>query len=969
MNIRKKCKKHRKISKFLSNLVIALIVVVYCAFNTMKVDANINNTANLTDKSDGSTVAKDSLRYIEYISQYTSDYFVDEEIYIPAASYIEGEGIEQLGEYEGKTDVIMTGEQGYVTWQIDVSRSGLYAIAVEYYPVRGYGNDIERNVTIDGLLPFKEATGVEFTRIYVDDVANPSGETIRPNQIERPRWNSTYISDSFGYFGDAMYFFLENGCHTLTLTSVKEPMVIANLKLISSDIEPMSYEEVLREKKSQGAREVAGALDNGVLYIQAEDTYEKGDPTLYAKSDASSTRNQPFNYTQKVLNSIGGESWRYSNQWISWKVTIPTSGFYHIGARSKQNFVRDIYCNRALYIDGKIPFDKAANIHFHYDDEWVTDEFGDEPYLFYLEEGEHIITLKAVPGDLTAILMEADYILENLNRINMDLLAMLSINPDVDRDYQIGRYMPETVEALRENKERLVLIYNQLVERTGKKDNLTSQLEQLISLLNKMYTNPNKIASLYSRYRELVGSFGNWIMTVREHPLLLDYLYIAEPSAKVDKAEDGFFKKLWKDIVALIYSFFKDSSMISEPTAGGEALETITVWIGSGMTGGRDQAMALNQMIQQSFTSSSGIAVNLQLVPENTILMATLAGRGPDVVLQAQMTMPVDFALRNAVYDLTNFDDFNQIIDRFFTSAAEPFEYGGGVYALPETMSFPMLFYRTDILQELGIDVSKLTTWKSITEILQVLQSKNMNFALPATMQTYSMFLYQYGGEYYTVDEKSSNLSSKIALDAFEYWTDFYTVYSLPIDFSFENRFRTGEMPIGISEYTTYNLLSISAPEIKGKWAMVELPGVVDEDGNIINTAPITSMGCMLMNSSKHKEAAWEFMKWWTDADSQYEFGKQLEAVMGAAARYNTANREALQKLPWSAVDRMGLMKQAEKLRGIPQIPGGYFTERNLNFAKLAVLNNLANPRETLSEYSEAITEEIAMKRKEFGLD
>ena len=150
---------------------------------------------------------------------------------------------------------------------------------------------------------------------------------------------------------------------------------------------------------------------------------------------------------------------------------------------------------------------------------------------------------------------------------------------------------------------------------------------------------------------------------------------------------------------------------------------------------------------------------------------------------------------------------------------------------------------------------------------------------------------------------------------------------------------------------------------------MVELPGVVDEDGNIINTAPIASMGCMLMNSSKHKEAAWEFMKWWTDADSQYEFGKQLEAVMGAAARYNTANREALQKLPWSAVDRMGLMKQAEKLRGIPQIPGGYFTERNLNFAKLAVLNNLANPRETLSEYSEAITEEIAMKRKEFGLD
>lgn len=387
LSIMKKRKNHINILKKLCYVAIALIAVVYCAFNTMKAQANIVNNAKLTNLSNGTSLGTEDLRYIEYINQYDDENFVDYEIYIPAASYVSGEGVEKLEEYEGKTDVIMTGEQGSVSWQLDIEKPGLYAIAVEYYPVAGYGNDIERNVYIDGALPFKEASGVEFTRIYVDDEANPSGKTIRPNQIENPRWNSAYISDAFGYFGDAMYFYLDKGSHTLTLTSVKEPMVIANLKLISSDIEPMGYEEVLREKKGQGATEVAGILEDGVLYIQAEDTYEKGDPTLYAKSNSSSTRNQPFNYTKKVLNSIGGDSWKYSNQWMSWKVTVPKSGFYYIGARSKQNFVRDIYCNRALYIDGKIPFKEAANIHFHYDIEWITDEFGDEPYLFYLEEG------------------------------------------------------------------------------------------------------------------------------------------------------------------------------------------------------------------------------------------------------------------------------------------------------------------------------------------------------------------------------------------------------------------------------------------------------------------------------------------------------------------------------------------------------------------------------------------------------
>lgn len=953
-------KKNKWIKCFIFIFTIATIVIFLGRDQHVGASSIANVKSVLLEKGK-------EVKYKDYINQVNKNNFNNEVIDIEVTNFSQGINVESYKNFEGKDKVLYTSEQGIVEWEFEVKKAGLYAIDMEYYPIVGYGSDIERVLTVNGVVPYVEAQSIELTRIYVDEVANPSGEIIRPNQVEEARWIRSYITDSLGYYGEGIYIFLEAGKNTIGFQSVKEPMIIGEIRLESKDLTAPTYEEVLDYHRGQGAKNVEKVLDSGTIIIQAENTFEKGDPTLYSSSDSTSTKTQPFDYKVKYMNTIGGLQWKYSNQWMSWKVNVPEAGFYHIGARSKQNFVRDIYCNRSLYINGKLPFAEAANIHFSYNEDWVTDELGEEsPYLFYFDKGDNTISLKVTAGDLKDILTEADNILENLNSINMELLALLSITPDVDRDYQIGRYMPETVESLGVARDRLQVIYKELILRTNTNDTLTSQLEQLIQLLDKMYENPDKIASLYSRYRELIGTFGNWIMTVREHPLQLDYLYLSEVDAEVDKKQDGFFRKLYSGFLAILYSFTEDSSVLSEAS---EEKEAITVWIGSGLSGGRDQAMALNEMIKQSFTNTYNIPVNLQLVPADTILMATLAGRGPDIALQVEMTVPVDYALRNAVYDLTKFDDYNEISERFFASAAEPFQYDNGVYALPETMSFPMLFYRTDVLDNLGIDVNKLKTWESLAEVLPILQGKNMNVALPATMQTYSMFLYQMGGEYYTDDMKYTALNSKKALSAFEYWTDFYSVYSLPIDFSFENRFRTGEMPIGIADYTTYNLLSISAPEIKGKWAMIELPGIVQEDGSVNNTAPITSKGCILMNNSKNKEAAWEFMKWWTNSDAQYEFGKQLEAVMGAAARYNTANEVALSMMPWAAVDRIGLMNQAEQIRGIPQIPGGYYTERNLNFAKLAVLNDGKDPREQLTLYADSINEEIKMKRKEFALD
>lgn len=155
-----------------------------------------------------------------------------------------------------------------------------------------------------------------------------------------------------------------------------------------------------------------------------------------------------------------------------------------------------------------------------------------------------------------------------------------------------------------------------------------------------------------------------------------------------------------------------------------------------------------------------GINVNVQLVDMNTLLRAELAGEGPDVAIQVANTngiagavlntgndTPVNYGLRNAVLDLTQFEDFDSVSGRFYDSALTAFGFEGSVYALPETQTFPVMFYRKDILAELGMEIPQ--TWDEVKVTMSVLAKNQMEFGMLPTEQVYAMLLYQNGGEYY----------------------------------------------------------------------------------------------------------------------------------------------------------------------------------------------------------------------------
>ena len=185
-----------------------------------------------------------------------------------------------------------------------------------------------------------------------------------------------------------------------------------------------------------------------------------------------------------------------------------------------------------------------------------------------------------------------------------------------------------------------------------------------------------------------------------------------------------------------------------------------------------------------------------------------------------------------------------------------------------------------------------------------------------------------------------------------------------------EERFRTGECPIILADYTIFNNLQVSAPDIKGLWGMAPVPGKLKEDGSIDHSSASSGLASMIMEESKDKDSSWEFLKWWTSADTQITYGKEMESLMGSAARVPMANIEAFDSLPWANDIYDALIEQLEQVKGIPQVPGGYFSWRNVNnaFFKVTTDTKAATPREELMEKVIYINDEITYKRREFNL-
>lgn len=940
------------------------------SLNLYGIENNFKNTEVRAEDVEG---RQDT--YEAYLQAYEDGKFPDKEIEVPIVDYIDAsKDVKVLDHFEGENQLLQTQEEGYVEWAFDVPDEGWYQLKIAYYPIEGRSAQIERQIEINGQLPFFDAKHILFSRVWSNKEAvkrDNRDNDLKPRQVENPKWQTDFFKDSMGYYIEPYQFYFNKGENTLRLTSVREPLVIKSIKLCGIKEVP-TYAQVKDTYEELGYK----PTNNHTIKIQGEDAHYKSDPTLYPLGDRASPITQPYHPSKIRMNMIGDVQWKLPGQWIEWEVNVPESGLYEIVLKERQDTLRGSYSNRKLTIDGEVPFKEVESIPFKFQKEWKMNLLGgEEPYLFYLTEGKHDIRLEVSLGELGSILNTVESSIYELNKVYRNILMLTGPSPDTYRDYEIPKRLPDVMVTLEEQSKILFEVMEKIVDYTGKKGSEVASIEKLAIQMEGLVDRPETIPKRLSQFKDNVASLGTWILTMREQPLAIDYITLQSPGTPLESVEVSLWDKVVHEARAFMASFLEDYNTIGNESEEGQTLD---VWV----TAGRDQAQIIKGMIDEEFTPKTGIDVNIKLVDGSVLLPATVSGKGPDVAMQIAMADPVNYAIRNAVADLTQFPDYEEVEKWFHESAVTPYRFNEGVYALPETQEFPMLFYRTDILEELGLGVPE--TWDDLVSMLSTIQKNHMNFAIPIAVKSsavsvtsvagtsglpaYSMLLYQMGGELYSQDGSKSIIDSPEGVEAFEMWTELFVNYKLPLDYDFANRFRTGEIPIGITNYSMYNRLAVFAPEIRGLWKFSPIPGILGDDGSINRNVASTGTSVIMMEACEQKEAAWEYMKWWVSKDVQVRFGREMESIMGASARYPTANQEAFAMLPWSVEDYDSLMQQWEWVKGNPEVPGGYFTPRHIDNAFRRVVYELEDPRETILDYVRVINEELEKKRLEFGL-
>lgn len=907
---------------------------------------------------------------------------------IDGGDYVRYEGrkdLQILTDFEGRVGKsVYTYDTGLIEYEVDIRAEGMYQISLTYYPIEGNGSSIQRGLFIDGELPYRQLAEVEFSRVWVNSIdeweMDNQGNDLKPTQIEAPEWVTSKLYDTDGYVVEPLSVYLTAGKHTITIVSQREPMVIGSV-VLKNETETLDYQAQLAKWQSEGITDTAGQY----VEIQAEYAQKKSSSMLYPTQDQSSPAIQPYSARALKNNTIGGNGWSHTGQWIDWEFDVDQDGFYNIALHAKQNFVKGIYVSRKIMLDGEVPFSEMSHYGFTYADDWemmkLSDENGD-PYRFYLTAGHHTLRMQVVLGDFADVVNDVQNVVIKLNGTYRNIIRITGVAPDEYRDYQIEKRLPNLTTDLTEIKDDLDAILARLeaLNVRGSEENviitMRDQLEDIVK-------DTEKVTKMVGDFKTNVSALGTWISNAQSQPLQLDALYVMSPDQALPKTNNSFFGKLGHEFKKLYYSFIVDYNAIGNIAQEGEDSRTITVWVGSG----RDQANVIKALVDETFTPKTNINVNVMLVDMNTLLQASLAGQGPDVALQvanaggavvtsstgttgSSNDLPVNYGLRSAAVDLSTFPDWEEVASRFRESALEQFTFEGSLYALPETQNFEMMFYRKDILNELGIEEPR--TWDDMKIVISELSKNQMSVGMLPSELTFTSLLYQFGGELYTEDGTASALDSEESINAFKAYCEFYTDYKLDRATSVEQRFRTGESPIIIADYTTYNVLEVSAPDIRGLWGFTTLPGVAGEDGSVNNTSASTGLACMMMSGTEDKNAAWEFMKWWLSADTQTSYGKEMEGLMGEAARYPTANVEAFANLPWPADDYEALEAQLQNVKGIRQVPGSYFTWRNVNNAFYTVVaaddDKKMQPREAMYEFIEYINSEITSKRQEFGM-
>ncbi len=842
-------------------------------------------------------------------------------------------------------DVCIVNEGEAITLKLNVDLAGWYYAGISFAP-NGQNNRYTVDLCLNGEQPFLQAGELEFYSAFADAEGikqDASGNDMRPDSKAAQVVEKQYFRDSGGAYRTPYLFYFESGENTVEITAKSGNLAIVSF-FAEAPATPIPYKEYIKQfsDKSQNVTDT--------VFIEAESPTLKSDRSIIAGTDRSGpdsthTDGSKNDALALKLNIINDENFKYQNQWLQYNFTVKQEGFYKISMRVRQNLLEGLFTSRRIYIDGRVPFAEFDSVEFAFEDSWYIKTLGgEEPYYVWLTEGEHTLRLEVTSGILADLTHELNSELDELNSIYRDIFMVTGASPNMYMDYDLGGQIPDLKERFAAINEKLKASLQTLIKISGgRKGTGFSVMDSLTLQIDDFVENPDTVEDRVSSFKDNCSAFGSWIASLKEQPLGIDSIELSGKDIAVYGNKSGFFQKLLFGIKVLIGSFLNDYDTVSQSNEN-----SLDVWV----MNGREHAQVVKNLANNYFSKAS---VNISVVTAG-LVEATLAGTGPDVALFVPETTPVFMGARGVLDNMADYKEYETLKSYYDEQLLVPYGYKNAVYGLPLTYDMPMLFYRTDVFKTLGLECP--ATWEEFYDAISVVQNSLLDVGIPYTL--FETLLYQKNGSYFNEELDKCVLDSDEGVAAFEHITEFFTDHALPVSFDFYNRFRTGEMPLAIAGYSNYMTLQFAAPEIGGLWKMAPIP----TNGNAEKYLKGESTAAVIFEKTADKQAAIDFLLWFCDADTQGQYGQEIEIVLGAVGRHKPANRNALAALGWSVDERALIQSQFDVIREIPVIPSSYYISRSFNNAFRKVVYSGENARETLLLYVRDINKEITRKQE-----
>lgn len=835
------------------------------------------------------------------------------------------------------------------------------------YPVLTYAmtsNNILDNgftLMVDGQLPYAECSTLTLDSLWTQSGTfskDRYGNEVVSMPVKSYEVTSCRLMGKAGMYSQGMGLYLTAGEHEITIICREGPF-----KLYSMVLEG----EIPVLDAAQGRR-------NGkhLITLQAEQVPVRNNPNIRPLADYD-MRLTPYSSGKKVINHIEDTSYKYPGDVLTYTFTVEQAGNYALALRLRQSELANFPVYRTVLVDGMIPGPAFENAEFSYtlqfENQTVLGANG-QPALMYLAEGEHTLTLLTSVDPLRPSVQLLQTVSDEIADLALQITKITGGNTDFFRDFALADFDFHIAEDLERWIGELKAIRTELgrIAHTEGRVGALSSLDMAIQALEQLAEEPDNLPKKLTLFSQGSSSARGFLVSLVESlttsPVGLDAIYLYTDEKLLPK-EPNILEQA-ADTVGRFVASFTDESYVADNADESK----LQVWVNRP----RQYLEILQRMADTTFTPRTGVEVEFSIMPdESKLILANASGAAPDVALGVSTTRVYDLAVRGALKNLREYDDFGTVGKWFPTGLLMPAVCDDGMYALPETFNFYVLFYRKDILESVGLEVPN--SYEDVLKMLPTLHRFGLNYnnfvANAVGYKAFSIttpYLYQNGAVLYKDGDLHVQLDSEEAIEALKVMTDSFVIYDMDFEInSFYQSFRDGTLPIGTSNYGMYNLVMNAAPELADKWGIALYPGLTDENGEVQRWTSGMEQSCFIFDNTNMPEESWQFLSWWMSEEIQTEFAFNLQSTLGNEYMWNSANVDAYLNAPWPTEHKKIIAEQMNWIYETPRNPGSYMVERELSNAVNAVCLEGQNLRAALDEAIKRIDRELERKLEEFG--